>query len=137
MFRGFRFDALNKTLIFVSMGLTLLFRSMMGYFLSGVCITLFILRNISKDYGARERENDMFINFFRNIKSRFTSKAARRVRPVKPVYAGETQQSRPKSDKEHKVYKCPKCKQPLRVPRGKGKILITCRSCGHKFEKKT
>ena len=39
--------------------------------------------------------------------------------------------------KTHKFYRCPKCKQPLRVPKGKGRISITCRNCGEHFEKKT
>ena len=39
--------------------------------------------------------------------------------------------------KTHKFYRCPQCKQPLRVPKGKGRISITCRNCGEHFEKKT
>lgn len=39
--------------------------------------------------------------------------------------------------KTHRFYRCPQCKTVLRVPRGKGKISITCRSCGEKFIKKT
>ncbi len=34
-------------------------------------------------------------------------------------------------------YSCPKCRQTVRVPRGKGKISITCPRCGEKFIKKT
>jgi ribosomal protein L37AE/L43A len=40
-------------------------------------------------------------------------------------------------DKEHRYYDCPKCKQTVRVPRGKGKISITCPTCKEKFVKKT
>ena len=36
-----------------------------------------------------------------------------------------------------KYFKCPCCKTRLFVPKGKGKIQITCRQCGHKFIKKT
>lgn len=39
--------------------------------------------------------------------------------------------------KTHKFYHCPICKQQLRVPKGKGKICITCRNCGERFEKNT
>lgn len=39
--------------------------------------------------------------------------------------------------KTHKFYRCPQCKQQLRVPKGKGRISITCRNCGEHFEKKT
>ena len=37
-------------------------------------------------------------------------------------------------DKEHRYFKCPNCGQMLRVPRGKGKITVTCRGCGASFQ---
>ncbi len=37
-------------------------------------------------------------------------------------------------DKEHRYFKCPNCGQYLRVPRGKGKITVSCRNCGVSFE---
>jgi len=42
-----------------------------------------------------------------------------------------------RQDKEHCYFKCPNCGQQLRVPKGKGKLCITCRNCGVSFEKKT
>ena len=36
-----------------------------------------------------------------------------------------------------KYYRCPSCKQMVRLPKGKGKIIVTCPSCHHKFEKRT
>ena len=40
-------------------------------------------------------------------------------------------------DREHRYFECPKCRQPVRVPRGKGKIAITCPKCREKFVRKT
>jgi len=40
-------------------------------------------------------------------------------------------------DRQHRYYSCPKCRQTIRVPRGKGKISITCPKCREKFIKKT
>ena len=40
-------------------------------------------------------------------------------------------------DRKHKYFQCPRCHQPVRVPRGKGKIAITCPKCKEKFVKKT
>ena len=40
-------------------------------------------------------------------------------------------------DKDHRYFDCPRCRQPVRVPRGKGKISITCPRCKEKFIKKT
>lgn len=39
--------------------------------------------------------------------------------------------------KEYRFYKCPGCKQKVRVPRGRGKIAITCPKCRHEFIKKS
>lgn len=39
--------------------------------------------------------------------------------------------------KTHKYFKCKKCRKKLRVPRGKGKIEVTCPHCGEKFITKT
>lgn len=40
-------------------------------------------------------------------------------------------------DREHRHFECPRCRQPVRVPKGKGKIAITCPKCAEKFIKKT
>ena len=40
-------------------------------------------------------------------------------------------------DKEHRYFRCPNCGQQLRVPRGKGKITVTCRSCKASFQEKS
>ena len=40
-------------------------------------------------------------------------------------------------DREHRYFDCPRCHQQTRVPRGKGKISITCPKCKEKFIRKT
>lgn len=40
-------------------------------------------------------------------------------------------------DRKHRYFTCPRCHQTVRVPRGKGKIAITCPKCKEKFTKKT
>ena len=40
-------------------------------------------------------------------------------------------------DREHRYFNCPRCRQRVRVPRGKGKISISCPKCHEKFVKKT
>ncbi len=42
-----------------------------------------------------------------------------------------------KQMKTHKFFRCPKCKTKVRVPRGKGKICITCPKCREEFIEKT
>ena len=40
-------------------------------------------------------------------------------------------------DRQHRYFTCPKCRQSVRVPRGKGKIMITCPKCKEKFSAKS
>ena len=39
--------------------------------------------------------------------------------------------------KEFKFFVCPNCQTNLRVPKGKGKVNITCSKCGTRFQGKT
>ena len=38
---------------------------------------------------------------------------------------------------DYRVQKCLHCGQKTRLPKGKGKIRITCPGCGYKYETKT
>ena len=40
-------------------------------------------------------------------------------------------------DRNNRYFDCPKCRQTVRVPRGKGKISITCPRCKERFIRKT
>lgn len=40
-------------------------------------------------------------------------------------------------DREHRYFDCPRCRQQVRVPRGKGRISISCPKCKEKFIRKT
>ena len=40
-------------------------------------------------------------------------------------------------DRKHRYFSCPRCRQTVRVPKGKGKIAITCPKCKEKFTQKT
>ena len=39
--------------------------------------------------------------------------------------------------KQYKFFKCPMCKQEVRVPRGHGKICITCPKCREQFVRRS
>ena len=39
--------------------------------------------------------------------------------------------------RKFKIVKCPDCKQKLRLPRGKGAVVVTCKKCGRKFDLRT
>lgn len=67
-----------------------------------------IFRSLSRNSYKRYQENRKYLQFFGRLK-----------------------------DREHRYFDCPKCRQMVRVPRGKGKIAITCPRCREKFVRKT
>ena len=67
-----------------------------------------VSRALSRNTYQRYQENRKFLQFFDRLK-----------------------------DRDHRYFECPKCRQVVRVPRGKGKISITCPKCREKFIKKT
>ena len=79
-----------------------------------LCVTLF--RILSRNIPARRRENAKFLQ------------------AADPVIRWFRLRRTIRRDKDHRYFKCPNCGQQLRVPRGKGRITVTCRSCGATFQ---
>lgn len=77
-------------------------------FLSYFLMFWAIYRMFSRNTYARYEENRKFLRFFDQLK-----------------------------DRDHRYFCCPKCRQSVRVPRGKGKIAITCPKCRERFIRKT
>ena len=67
-----------------------------------------LFRSFSRNTYKRYQENRKFLQFFDRLK-----------------------------DRDHRYNDCPKCRQVVRVPRGKGKIAITCPKFRERFIKKT
>ena len=86
------------------------------YYVSLVPIAFCVYRMLSRNIYKRREENARFLEL--------AGPPMRWVRMQRTI----------RRDKEHRYFKCPNCGQHLRVPRGKGKIQITCRSCGVSFE---
>ncbi|MEG1894344.1 MAG: hypothetical protein RR232_07585 [Clostridia bacterium] len=133
------FDKLNRTIFWVSIGLNLLAMLLNLIFLTkvftatriiqGIALIMIVwalLRAFSKNFVKRERELAAYMRFENWLRCAFT-RVKGKSRNVINI-------------NEHKHYRhltCPQCMQKLRVPRGKGKILVTCTKCRCKFEAKT
>ena len=80
-------------------------------------------RMLSMNTAKRRAENEKFLSFLRSFSSTSEEKARKKAR---------------KEDlKTHAYFRCPECGTECRVPRGKGKIRITCPRCSHQFIKRT
>ncbi|MCL2152470.1 MAG: hypothetical protein FWH57_05850 [Oscillospiraceae bacterium] len=116
-------DHLNVAMIVVSILLSLLhgiLKLAPILYISCVLLALAVFRMLSRNIARRRAENDRFIRYWWPVRtrlSRFYSNIRYR--------------------KTHRFLKCVGCGNNLRVPKGKGKIQITCPKCGERFMKKT
>ena len=115
-------DQLTWVLLVLALALSLCGSIFQIGFLRLLCwVVLFFcyFRIFSRNIYARQMENQKLMRLWYRLKNKTAN------RP--------TAQER----KTYRVFVCPTCKQKLRVPRGKGKISITCPKCATSFIKKT
>ena len=104
-------------------------------------LVLYVLSSIT-DFGLFSLVGNVVVFFalFRvlshNIPKR-REENAKFMRKTQPMVRWLRLQQTMRKDKAHRYFKCPNCGQYLRVPRGKGKITVTCRSCGASFQEKS
>ena len=78
----------------------------------------------------------IYRTFSRQVYKRYAENE-KYLKTIQPVTQFFNLQKKRISDRQHKYYRCPKCKQMVRLPKGKGKIVVTCPKCQNKFEKRT
>lgn len=113
-------------LSFFLLGLYLIMSFFAGLFhldvlrwVGSVFLILAAFRTFSRNHEKRRAENSRFLSV------------------VGPLVQWLKHKRTVHRDKEHRYFKCPNCGQQLRAPRGKGRIRVTCRSCGVSFEENT
>ena len=112
-------DQLNTALLILYVALYVLYfltRIELFYWISFVAILFALFRMLSRNPARRRAENAKFL--------KVAGPAIQWFRLRRTIHR----------DKEHCYFKCPNGGQQLRVPRGKGKITVTCRSGGAVFE---
>lgn len=122
MYGRYGWDHLNVFLLALCLIFCILdtfLRGSVFYFLYVAVFAVALYRMLSRNIPRRRAENAKFMTL--------AGPAIRWVKLRRTIHR----------DKEHRYFKCPNCGQQLRVPRGKGKITITCRNCGVSFEEKT
>lgn len=89
-------------------------------FVSTVIVFLALYRMFSRNLEKRRAENARFM--------------AKVWYPISRRIAGNQQQ---RMDKNHRYFTCPQCGAVCRVPKGKGRIVITCPRCGNEIHGKS
>lgn len=108
-------DALSKTAILLSIALVFL-SSLLSFpllYFIGTLLSLWaLLRIFSKNFEKRRKELERY--------NRTVQKITKKIKFYKELH---------QMKKTHRLYKCKNCKTILRVPKGVGKIKITCAKC--------
>ena len=115
-------DQLNLFLIalYLVLYVVFLFTRILAFELIGtVVLAVSLFRTLSRNIERRRAENTRFLQT---------------VRPLWRRWMGFRTRAH---DREHRYFKCPNCGQQMRVPRGKGRITVHCRTCGAAFEEKS
>lgn len=116
-------DELSRVFIIVTLvlfGVSLITSWRIFYWIGLALMVYTYWRILSKNVSKRYEENQKFVNF------RYDAAVKR-----------NAMKKRWSQRNIYRFYKCPGCSQMVRVPRGKGKICITCPKCRMEFVKKS
>ena len=101
--------------------LSMLFRGMISSILWALALLFLVVsywRIFSRNIEKRRQENQQFLTRIAPLSRKWNQwKLRRRQRNI------------------YSFFKCPSCGTVLRVPKGKGHVRITCKSCGNVFER--
>ncbi|MFR8927964.1 hypothetical protein [Peptoniphilus senegalensis] len=112
-------DELGKFILYLTLILLVINLFVKTSALSAVALMLIFYsyyRIFSRDTSARYSENKKFLDTIEPLRRKFF-----------------TSKNKYENRKVYKYIKCPSCKLEMKVPKGKGKIKVTCKSCGNKF----
>lgn len=115
-------DSLNQAMAVVALVLMILgmFGLRLFSWLAMALLVAVYFRMFSRNIPARSQENAKYYYLRTQVQKRMAQ-----------------YQTRWAQRKFYRYYRCPHCHQQLRVPRGRGKIEITCPKCHTEFVKKS
>ena len=116
-------DGLNQFLSIASLVLLLIAiisRVNLFPYLGAALLIFCYYRTFSRNISKRTEENYKFYTLKDRVDNKFKG--------WKEQWANR---------KVYHYYRCPQCRQKLRVPRGRGRIQISCPRCGTQFIKKS
>jgi DNA-directed RNA polymerase subunit RPC12/RpoP len=116
-------DQLNRFLLILALVNIMTGMLTHHWLLNSITVLLLVFsyyRMFSKDFERRSRENSWYLKY----ENRFGSMYKKMVNTMR-------------QRRYYHIYKCPTCKQKIRIPKGKGRISITCPKCRTDFVKKS
>lgn len=104
-------DEFAKMTVYASLAvyvIAMLCNSSLLHFVAFWAMVYAIFRTCSKNLYVRREENRKFVTWMETTRIKMAQR------------------------KDYKIFKCKGCGRTIRVPRGKGKIEVTCPMCGNK-----
>lgn len=143
-FQGrYGFDLLSKILVLLGL-MFLVWRNIITLTIGFALVLYGTYRAFSKNITARSNEAFKFESFIRNklgnVLARRNSYGNGNMNGNKGFNFGNYKDkvaSWYNERKNYKIVQCPNCSQKLRLPKGKGKIVVTCKKCANEFKMKT
>ncbi len=123
MYGRYGTDALNNFLLVLALVLMVVsWIPHLGalYLLALAVMVWSLFRTFSRKFDKRRRELDRYLKIKTPIVNFF-----------------KLQRNKWRDRKTHVYFKCKKCKAVLRVPKGKGSIVVICTRCKDRIEKET
>ena len=105
-----------------------------------LCLVYALYRAFSKKIYKRREEYNVFYTYCNKILNKFNKSIPYNLPNIhlnQFNFIFNNLKSWFNEKKNYKITKCPNCKQKLRLPRGKGKIVVTCKKCSTKFDYRT
>ena len=114
-------DQLGRALLWVYLALLIISLFLRPFLYVALALMIYLIwRMLSKNLGKRQAENQKYLQ----LTARFR-------------YRLDQQKKLWQERKYHHIYTCPKCKQKIRIPKGKGKIMVRCPKCHFEFQKRS
>lgn len=130
-------DILSIFLIIISSFLNMnRYTSILGFLL----LLLAIYRTFSKNIYKRTNELNKFTNYVNKLLSKFGKSLPDNLPRISLNSIGvlfDTLKYKLTQKTKFKIVSCPNCKQKLRLPRLRKRVIVTCKRCSHEFRVRT
>lgn len=90
------------------------------YILGIVIMVYAYFRMFSKNYHKRQEENGWYLKHTYKLRMYFLK-----------------QKDYARLRKNYHIYTCSKCRQKIKIPKGKGMIMVTCPKCRNQFKRRS